>query len=737
MGKRFLNMTFALGLVVGLMAGVVGSASADTSPAGTASQWIYFPWVPNGEMMDNAGPWYGTVTIQNLENYRVIITLYDEAGGTTNTTTLEPNASKTMSADQLGVASPGGAVAVQSAWDLSPSGQAQTLFNQEICQPHWATATLTKGYTVDANGNQVMTPTDAIGASVYNNPNAIAATYITYVDANGQTVTINSGNNSFLVQNLNTIVWQVNPASLGIIAGDTFKVHYVDSIGTCRAPIIAGVEKHVMATPSASAKTSASQMSVDGYTAVPMQDVAWGPGSTICHDIVGGDCVNFGDYIVGIPDFGTFDGHSYIPIAQTNNGWDTILHISLVDPSAPDFTSVTATLYTAGSQGAFGPSVGSFTTTLSQGETWTLDLSADAGIPDGWVGDVWITSDYGVVAVANRQKPETNMAITNQSAPSLLAITSPSAHGSSVAGTQSTTLSGLYTMVAPLIMKDYNGWNIGINIANISEFTNTVSINFVGPTGSTVGGDSLSIPAKAMEYYYVPATQDLGLTNGFVGAAILTSLLPFHAAIDEVKYQGQGQDVGQAMSYIATDAGASAEWCQHADPASRRCEQPNAYTILHPEGNWPFLAMPLIQKGSPYTGLGDTSGINLFNASSDGSTVADVYFFQPSGALAAPTLQQPYELTLGPLGTATVYTMDFSEMSAGFQGSAIAVPVEGSGILFGVSNNVNYDVQGDGSAVYNMVNTWGQFRFLCSQTGIQTNNGNYIFGFAPCIYFGF
>ncbi len=128
MGKRFLNMTFALGLVVGLMAGVVGSASADTSPAGTASQWIYFPWVPNGEMMDNAGPWYGTVTIQNLENYRVIITLYDEAGGTTNTTTLEPNASKTMSADQLGVASPGGAVAVQSAWDLSPSGQAQTLY---------------------------------------------------------------------------------------------------------------------------------------------------------------------------------------------------------------------------------------------------------------------------------------------------------------------------------------------------------------------------------------------------------------------------------------------------------------------------------------------------------------------------------------------------------------------------------------------------------------------------------
>ena len=122
------------------------------------------------------------------------------------------------------------------------------------------------------------------------------------------------------------------------------------------------------------------------------------------------------------------------------------------------------------------------------------------------------------------------------------------------------------------------------------------------------------------------------------------------------------------------------------------------------------------------------------HASSSASTTDWISFYQPSGALAAPTLNAPYEITLGALNTATIYTMDFSEMSAGFQGSAQVVPVAGAGVVFGVSNNVNYDVAGDGSAVYNAVNSWGQFRLYCSQQGVD------YFGFQPlfgsCIYFG-
>jgi hypothetical protein len=721
------------------MAGVVGSASAaDTSPAGSESQWIFFPYVPNGEMLDGAGPWYGTVTIQNVEDYRVQISFGQTASGvdtTQHSTTLEAHASKTFSAAQLGIASPGAGVAVQSSWaapDLPTS----------ICAPRFATVNGTRA----ANADGTAAPADQLGATVatgsenetYIRQSNGDGTYTYYESVGFSPSTTNPFNNddapavgdtvvsgAFNVVNKNSIVWVV----AGPAVGTNYTVNYVASYDLCRAPVITGVEKHVMAAAAPSGQTNADTVAVDGYTAIPMQDVPWGPASSICQDLTGTDCLNLGGYIVGIPQFGTFDGHSYLPIVQTNTGWDSIIHITNIDPSSPDFASVTITLYTAAGQGAFGPSVGSFTATLNQGQTATIDISKDMGIPDGWVGSAWITSDYGVVANVNRQKPATNMALTNTGAPSLLATTSPSQGGGLITGTQASP-SGMYTMVAPLILKAYNGWNSGVNIANISELTNTVTVTWVGPTGNVVGSDSVTIPAKAMEYIYTPNTQDLGLDSGFVGAAVLTSLLPFHAAIDEVKYNGTGQDVGQAMSYIATDAGASASWC--AAGSSFPFCQWNKYRVLKPYGTWPSLNIPLIQKGSPLTGMGDTSGINLFNSSASASTTDWISFYQPSGALAAPTLNAPYEITLGALNTATIYTMDFSEMSSGFQGSAQVVPVAGAGVVFGVSNNVNYDIAGDGSAAFNAVNAWGQFRLYCSQQGTNSWVDN---GFGSCIYF--
>ena len=103
--KRFLNLTLALGLVTGLFVGALGSASAET-PIGSNNEWLFFPWVPNGEILDGDGPWYGTVTVQNLENYRINIQFGDTAGMEVDglATTLEAHASKTFSAEQLGIA---------------------------------------------------------------------------------------------------------------------------------------------------------------------------------------------------------------------------------------------------------------------------------------------------------------------------------------------------------------------------------------------------------------------------------------------------------------------------------------------------------------------------------------------------------------------------------------------------------------------------------------------------------
>src|SRR5690606_21650847 len=121
-----------------------------------------------------------------------------------------------------------------------------------------------------------------------------------------------------------------------------------------------------------------------------------------------------------------------------------------------------------------------------------------------------------------------------------------------------------------------------------------------------------------------------------------------------------------------------------------------------------MLGLPLVQKGNPATGYGDTSGINLFNPSGD-AVVAAVQFLDSAGVPVAPTVdatdaEAPTTMPVPAGAAVTVYTLSQSEMTAGFLGSAV-VGVVGDGALVGVSNNVNYEVIGDGSAVFSLVPT--------------------------------
>jgi hypothetical protein len=65
-----------------------------------------------------AGDWFDSVTIQNLEKYKVRIDFSNTAGGNIATgdwTTLEPHASKTFSAGNLGLPDGGAGVAVRAS----------------------------------------------------------------------------------------------------------------------------------------------------------------------------------------------------------------------------------------------------------------------------------------------------------------------------------------------------------------------------------------------------------------------------------------------------------------------------------------------------------------------------------------------------------------------------------------------------------------------------------------------
>ena len=435
---------------------------------------------------------------------------------------------------------------------------------------------------------------------------------------------------------------------------------------------IAGSVKNVSPIASSDGKTNSAHITVDGYTGMTDEQV------------------------------NDDDDTQILPIVQTNDGWDTKIRIaSFAGEANPNpATAYTVTLYEAGSQGSAGPSSGEFTGLIRGGETVSIDIMDAPGIDEGWVGNAFITSNAPIGAIAERYKVETEMLLTNVSRPVI--------NGGEQGGPQSTSY-------APLVFQNYNFWNTGISIANLDDDnSNTVTVSYFTAGGSQVGTEQLTIPPRGMEFVFTPGSQNLGL-DGNVGAAVLSGTTALQAAVDQVKYFGGDEEVGDAMSYV-TDH----------DPA-------NSDEIL---------ALPLVQKGNPATGLGDTSGVQFFNPQPATSASFDVEFFDTTGNEVAPTLNTPLSFNLSGHQGVTVYTHNYSEMPAGFQGSLIADVT--SGELTAVSNNVNYDVQNDGAVAFNLVkfvpldvlevdvafleqtdrSNWEIFQLTASLTDYQGNDVN-------------
>jgi hypothetical protein len=424
-----------------------------------------------------------------------------------------------------------------------------------------------------------------------------------------------------------------------------------------------------------------------------------------------------------------------LPIVQTNTGWDTVLHVTNVSGAAN--VGVNAYYYAGGGQGVAGPSKVVLNANLAKGATATVDLGTLLDAES--VGSVWIDADHAVVASVDRVKASTQMALTNVAQPRLDNVF----NYFSIFGLNPTT------KYAPLVFRDYNNWNTGINIANLSSNTNHVTITYHNYSDNSSNQEVVTIPPRAMEYVYRPgAGSDAGLSVGSISAAVIQGSDPIAVAVDEVKYSGNAaatQGVGQAMSYAATEgAYAGQAWDTGQFPVIANSNNPLF-------GDFGFgrvvfsndLSLPLVQKGSMDSGNGDFSGINLFNGDSNNGVDAWVLFEDSSGLPVAPTVganerEVPFKLSLPALGSATVYTANYSEMPEGFVGSAVVgamYPTAESmrnarvtGPLVAVSNNVNYAVANDGSAVYNLYPYWHQLPLFqtagCLYPGFSNGGGD-------------
>jgi len=630
--KKFLHLALALGLITGLFVGAIAPAGAAPDDPGAGA--IFFPWVPNNDSLAGIEGINGSIVVQNLEPFSVHVDVYDADFNELTSITLNPRASQGWTAAQLGIDEPGSGVIAVAHWfdfaeicDVVEDGEDVEVGTRGEPADTTDEFPVPAGYGEDWNKIQVVGYVEG-------------RDYNWWVD--GDTLYID---------------WSLDGAE------PTYDTQIVVDLLDCfdvPDPRIAGVEKHTVGT--AGLRTNANTEIVDGYSAIPLSDLA-----------IAADYETF-----SWPE-ADLDNQSrwILPIVQTNNGWNSEIVITNV---SGENNSVNATFFAAGGQGFAGESVALLSgEALAPGESIKVDLTEDAGFPEGEVGSVWIDSTYPVVAIAFRHKVETEMMLTTVAQPR----------------TDQPIGDFFDPKVAygPLVFRDYNGWNTGINIANLSSNTNQVTVTYYNYAGNVVAAETRNIPTRAMEYVYTPATGNFGVGDSQITAVRIQGTGPLAAAIDEVKYLG-GQGEGHAMSYAA---GRSLQGGFKFDLS---------WTPLGRVYYTSMLALPLVQKGNPQTGTGDTSGINLFNSDANSSVNAWVQFLDSAGVPVAPTVaaddsEQPYVMPLAPHAGATIYTLNYSEMSTGFQGSAV-VGVVGLGNLVGVSNNVNYDVAGDGSAAFNL-----------------------------------
>ena len=342
----------------------------------------------------------------------------------------------------------------------------------------------------------------------------------------------------------------------------------------------------------------------------------------------------------------------FLPIVQTNSGWNSIIRVTNFNEDAG--ADVRVRLFSADNIAGDAGAVATIETSVAPGSSAAIDVLEEIGI-EGWVGFAEIVADEPVGAFTLRSKPATNMAITNMATSG---VPEPATER--------------YLLAAPLLFTAYNGWNTGINLANQSNAWANVTISYFEVAGGLTRQAEVQLAPRSMQYIYTPNNVD---EEGFVGSAMIESNQPISAAIDEVKYE-----TVEAISYLASSVG-----------------QIDA-------------AIPVTFREDPSNGRHDNSGINIHNMNPDASQTVEIRLITNTGE---DVLEQPFLLTLPPGGNNFVYFPDWSEIPAGTVAAARITSQDPLGFV-ALSNDVNYAVPGDGSVTFMASGEAGYYRLLGS-----------------------
>ncbi len=336
-----------------------------------------------------------------------------------------------------------------------------------------------------------------------------------------------------------------------------------------------------------------------------------------------------------------------LPIVQTNNSWNSYIRVSNVDPTAA--AKATVEIFSYQNDGGQDGSDYSVTMTIAAGATRTIDVH-DAVSVSGYVGFARITSTGHIAALVQREKSVARMAMVNVA----------STYNTSFFATQG---AGDYALEAPIVFNAYNGWNTGINLANPNDATANVTISY---PGAGRPDDTISLAPYSADYVYTPGNAPA--QSGFTGNAVIYSDVPVAASVDEVKYS-----TNDSISYTAVPAAGTQ------------------------------ISVPVVFKQSLNGNRSDNSGINLSNGT-DRQTTVEISIYNTIGVLVGG----PYDLTVPAHSGNFIYLASVS-VPSGTVGNAIVSSLDGARIA-AVSNDVSYDIEGNGSAVFNAPSDAGLYQ---------------------------
>ncbi|MSP11331.1 MAG: DUF11 domain-containing protein [Chloroflexi bacterium] len=209
----------------------------------------------------------------------------------------------------------------------------------------------------------------------------------------------------------------------------------------------------------------------------------------------------------GAPD-PTFGGYAYyVPLIYTQGqgGYNTTLWIQ---NSGDQCTSVE--IYFQKQDNCLHPTIGEILT-LAPGETIGFDPASVLPANPPWQGSAWVRASKPLgVVVDVRGK---NMFGSYVGVPAQLQTT--------FNGTPEFSF-GTAVNYAPLIYREYNGWQTGIQVQNLSSVTNAkVKVYFVDHTGGIIATVVDWICPRGSQTFFLPVIN--GLPGNYVGAARIES----------------------------------------------------------------------------------------------------------------------------------------------------------------------------------------------------------------------